>query len=311
MRIVQLHDLAPIIARNKERLCRKQHVVGVGGGIKYVNGVSTGELAIMVFTDHKVDKSDLKPSDMIEQAIDGVQTDVIQSGKIQIQPLIIKAQSVYGRKERPIPAGVSIGHLSVTAGTLGGYFLDKDNQVVLLSNQHVVAGEKCNGPHGPSPIKGNVILQPGPFDGGNLNHVFASLKDWVPLKSKGNLEDSGIASIHNLKEIVNDINGIGKVKDFGTAKVGMDVQKVGRSTGHTTGKIISVNASVCVEYGNIIRCFDNAIVTTNMSEGGDSGSLLLDMDMKAVGLLFAGSEAVTLFNPINYPVNTYGLKIWR
>ena len=39
--------------------------------------------------------------------------------------------------------------------------------------------------------------------------------------------------------------------------------------------------------------FARQIVTSAMSAGGDSGSLLLDMDNRAVGLLFAGSPTVT------------------
>ena len=35
-----------------------------------------------------------------------------------------------------------------------------------------------------------------------------------------------------------------------------------------------------------------------MSAGGDSGALVLDMQLQAVGLLFAGSPATTLINPI-------------
>jgi hypothetical protein len=36
-----------------------------------------------------------------------------------------------------------------------------------------------------------------------------------------------------------------------------------------------------------------------MSQGGDSGAAILDMDRNVVGLLFAGSNAVTIFNPID------------
>jgi hypothetical protein len=38
-----------------------------------------------------------------------------------------------------------------------------------------------------------------------------------------------------------------------------------------------------------------------MSQGGDSGSLLVDGEGdKAVGLLFAGSDEVTIHNPIGF-----------
>jgi hypothetical protein len=40
------------------------------------------------------------------------------------------------------------------------------------------------------------------------------------------------------------------------------------------------------------------IVTSNISQGGDSGSLVLDENNNAVGLLFAGSDKATIFNRI-------------
>jgi hypothetical protein len=35
-----------------------------------------------------------------------------------------------------------------------------------------------------------------------------------------------------------------------------------------------------------------------MSQGGDSGSVVLDMNKRAVGLLFAGSSTATVMNPL-------------
>lgn len=318
-----ISDLKGIVEENCNRLCKKQNVVGVGVGSKVVDGKFTDEPAILVFVSEKKHEDDLKKRDIIESSIDGIQTDVVgKVGSIQVcvkkrkkkknPDLTIKALSVIANPiVRPVKAGVSISNLCISAGTLGGFFLDKDGDVVLLSNHHVIAGERMKSQYGWSPEKGNVTIQPGTFDGGNLNHVIAHLKNWAPLKNRGNYEDSAISKIDDLNSIVNEINGLGKVVDFKDGSVGMAVQKVGRTTAHTTGKIISVHTTVCVEYGNITRCFKDCIVTTSMSEGGDSGSLLLDMDMNAVGLLFAGSESVTIYNPISYPVKTYGLKIWR
>ena len=39
-------------------------------------------------------------------------------------------------------------------------------------------------------------------------------------------------------------------------------------------------------------------MTTNISAGGDSGSLVLSLDNVAVGLLFAGSSIATIANQI-------------
>jgi len=61
-----------------------------------------------------------------------------------------------------------------------------------------------------------------------------------------------------------------------------------------------LDASVQVNYGpeNVAR-FDGQIISSPMSQGGDSGSLLLDnSSRRAVGLLFAGSAKATIFNPI-------------
>ena len=47
-----------------------------------------------------------------------------------------------------------------------------------------------------------------------------------------------------------------------------------------------------------IGLFRHQILTTAMAAGGDSGSLLMDRSLKAVGLLFAGSSRITIYNHI-------------
>jgi hypothetical protein len=86
------------------------------------------------------------------------------------------------------------------------------------------------------------------------------------------------------------------------AELGMEVKKSGRTTGLTSGTVQLLDASVQVGYGaGKIALFTNQILTTNMSQGGDSGSLLVDGEgKKAVGLLFAGSDQVTIHNPIGF-----------
>ncbi len=61
-----------------------------------------------------------------------------------------------------------------------------------------------------------------------------------------------------------------------------------------------LDATVTVNYGDErTATFEHQIVSTPMSDGGDSGSLLVASQTKqAVGLLFAGSSQATLFNPI-------------
>ena len=55
-----------------------------------------------------------------------------------------------------------------------------------------------------------------------------------------------------------------------------------------------------VQYGEgKMAEFTDQIVTRAMSQGGDSGSAVLDMNKNLVGLLFAGSDTVTILNPID------------
>lgn len=66
-------------------------------------------------------------------------------------------------KWRPAPGGVSIGHQSITAGTLGVLVEDEEGPIQILSNNHVLADSNRGSP-------GDYIHQPGRYDqpgGGN------------------------------------------------------------------------------------------------------------------------------------------------
>jgi hypothetical protein len=101
-----------------------------------------------------------------------------------------------------------------------------------------------------------------------------------------------------------DIPGIGIVNETKLATLGMRVRKAGRTTGYTEGNITLLNATVNVGYSTVkgprTARFTGQIITEPMSQGGDSGSLIVDAtENKAVGLLFAGSNLATIFTPID------------
>jgi hypothetical protein len=88
---------------------------------------------------------------------------------------------------------------------------------------------------------------------------------------------------------------------LGNAQVGMRVKKCGRTTEATFGFVRSINATVNVSgYPSGTMTFVNQILTTHMSQPGDSGSLLLDdSSNRVVGLLFAGDGSTqTIHNHI-------------
>lgn len=202
-------------------------------------------------------------------------------------------------RHRPLIGGISVGHYDITAGTIGGFFKDTDNDYVILSNNHVLANTN-------NARSGDPIIQPGNYDGGT--QAIGKLKRFKKLLRKSeNYQDSAIATIDT--KFINTINKIGLIKGFSKPKINMICYKSGRTTGKTKSKIIALNGRFSVDYGKTSFVISGCIVTNYMSDGGDSGSLLLDGNNNAVGLLFAGSNQITIHNDIKYPVETYGLTI--
>ena len=280
-----------------------------------------GELCFRVYVSKKLPEVQLKPQHVIPKLMGNVPTDIVEIG-------VVRALSIdKTKKHRPAPAGVSIGHFSITAGTLGWFANDKeDGETVIVSNNHVLAAEN-NGK------KDDVILQPGAYDGGVLADAIAKLKRFVPLKfseytcpyrnallklkkaflgEAENRVDIACASPINVDDVKLEIVDIGKVKGKRAPNVGEEVQKSGRTSCHTKGgKIADVSWNGYVQYSRG-TCFfvDQVLIQkTGFSSGGDSGSLILDMDNNAVAWLFAGSDTTTVGNKIAAVEEELGVEI--
>ena len=290
--------IARALKLNEDELLSKANVVGVGIGEKIRGGFSQGRLCLKMYVEKKLIAKKLTKAEFIPQEISRIETDVEEAGKII-------AQSNTGRF-RPAPGGVSLGHYQITAGTLGCLVKDKKSgKVLILSNNHVLANSN-------KAEKGDPILQPGPYDGGKKpKDLIGYLENWIEInfKKEANLVDAALARPKVSGDVRPEIMLIGSPQGLTKAKIGMPIQKSGRTTGYTTGKVKDISASVKVNYDNQTALFRGQILTTNMSQGGDSGSLVLDMKARAVGLLFAGSEQVTILNPINEVLRLLDVEI--
>ncbi|OGX61152.1 MAG: hypothetical protein A2471_03795 [Omnitrophica WOR_2 bacterium RIFOXYC2_FULL_45_15] len=290
--------IARALKLNEDELLSKANVVGVGIGEKIRGGFSQGRLCLKIYVEKKLIAKKLTKAEFIPQEISRIETDVEEAGKII-------AQSNTGRF-RPAPGGVSLGHYQITAGTLGCLVKDKKSgKVLILSNNHVLANSN-------KAEKGDPILQPGPYDGGKKpKDLIGYLENWIEInfKKEANLVDAALARPKVSGDVRPEIMLIGSPQGLTKAKIGMPIQKSGRTTGYTTGKVKDISASVKVNYDNQTALFRGQILTTNMSQGGDSGSLVLDMKARAVGLLFAGSEQVTILNPINEVLRLLDVEI--
>lgn len=219
---------------------------------------------------------------------------------------------------RPVPIGVSAGQVDVTAGTIGARVRSGD-RVFALSNNHVFANKN-------QANAGDAILQPGRIDGGSAPaDAIARLHDFEPIRfclpfpaCPDNRIDAAIAATTTAQlGAATPPEGYGAPRTEPTAaKLGMAVQKYGRTTGHTTGRITGLNATVNVGFRDGTARFTGQIVIarSGFSGPGDSGSLIVSagtsgQSRRPVGLLFAGSDASTLANPIEAVLDRFGVVV--
>lgn len=315
----------------------KANVVGLGVGLKEVAGEVTDELSLRVFVSQKLPADVLSPDDLVQktktppkevtEAIKGatgkqMSTDVVEVGQIfaGVEAPHVGDQSLTVRI-RPAMGGFSVGHKDITAGTIatavydrlrGGYGIPP--RYYILSNNHVLANTNAGG-------LGDAVLQPGPYDGGTLpadsiarlsRFVRIDLDPPITLARHKNFVDAAIAEVP-FEACNREIYWIGYLKGWRTraeVPIGLPVQKTGRTTNYTIGRVTDIHATVDVGYGGgRVARFRDQILTTPMSAPGDSGSLVSDLDGKAVGLLFAGSSRVTIMNYIEHVQNLLDIVV--
>jgi hypothetical protein len=322
-----------LLRKTRDELLTRANVVAVGAGYKFTGGEKTSTLSIVCSVTKKVPAAELSSRDMVPEALDNIPTDVFESGRL-------RALQAPTERFRPAPGGVSIGHHEITAGTLG-CLVKKNGEMFILSNNHVLANSN-------NAQVGDPILQPGPYDGGLFpNDHIADLTQFVPItfiespsdcpaartvvdllntisnilgsdarlrviseQVTDNLVDAAIARPIRVEDVSNEILEIGTIGGTAVGELGMAVKKSGRTTGLTTGEILQVDVSANVQYGqNQIARFTDQLMAGPMSQGGDSGSAVLDENNQLVGLLFAGSDQSTIINRIENVFSALGVTI--
>jgi hypothetical protein len=302
-------------------LLSRPNVVACGIGYKITADGPTDELSVVISVTHKIPAAQLVESDMVPRTVDGIKTDVVATGVFRA------LQGPRGRWRPVVPPGVSLGHINVSAGTFG-CLVQKENELFILSNNHVLANVNQS-------QLGDPILQPGRHDGGTSQDQVATLADYVPLDFGGeestcnvagavekmlnavagavgsshrvlayqqttgsNHVDVALAKPNDPDSVTPAILGIGRPQGTRQATLGTFVKKSGRTTSYTEGRIIQIDVTSQVAFGSGKATFHKQLMASGMSGPGDSGSAILDMENYVVGLLFAGSDAATLINPI-------------
>jgi hypothetical protein len=267
---------------------------------KLVKGKITARLAIRVYVEKKLPVSRIPAGQALPRKIGNILLDVEEIGKVE--PL--QAALPNRQRMRPIDGGATGIRTGGTAATLGYFVREKrvppppnKPQWYALSNAHVL--------HPPLGMQ-NETIQPSPNDSG------IAPQDWVGRESLFTYDkvDAAIAQIDvGARALI-----IGLPTPMGMTRVheGMTVAKSGRTTGVTYGTVIDDDLEFNFrQWGTStgrVR-FEQVFLIYNrrrhFSQGGDSGSLIIDPSNEtAVGLLFGGGSRprrafdVTLASPI-------------
>jgi Peptidase family S64 len=280
-----------------------ENIKGVGVSERIIAGWLTDVPCVTVYVAAKVPLDEVSEAARVPKTLNGVPTDVVEIGEIDAFP--------FKGRYRPAPGGVSVGHFKITAGTIG-CLVKKSGKTYLLSNNHVLANVN-------QAVMGDPILQPGPFDGGTVgSDMIAKLSAFIPISfTSPNDVDCAIAQV-NEEGLVTLLNKVlGKLSlPVVPAAMNMIVSKCGRTTQFTRGRITGLNTTVRVGYGAsgtaILR---NQIIIQSMntnpfSQGGDSGSLIVNQNKQPVALLFAGSTSHTIANPIQTVLSALGVSVF-
>jgi hypothetical protein len=331
-KVIKMNNFLSALEKHKNYFLSMPGVVSIGIGLKTVRGINTGQLSLVIGVEKKRSRLTLSRVNMVPRFLDSLPTDVMEVGKIRFHGFALPPWAaekptanqddidLRKSKVRPAIPGVSIGHYKTSAGTLGAVVKGPfPGGMAILSNNHILA----NGTDGKDGLAaaGDPILQPGPYDGGTEKDVVARLVKFVPYKwvstddyKKGkrppaNYVDAALAVPTEPNIIKKNILGVGPVRGYTEAFPGMPVIKSGRSTGVTSGRITAIHNTISIDEEDRAFIFEDQIATTPMSDSGDSGSLILTPEQKAVGLLFAGSDRVTYAAPIERVLRSLNVSL--
>ncbi|MBA4786560.1 MAG: hypothetical protein H2039_00825 [Brevundimonas sp.] len=273
-------------------------------------GFNEFDKKVVVFTKGKLTAAEQKLVPF--QAIPGYTIEYVTGGLADVKgsPPPPQRHYPYALRNGKYTCGSSVYPADcIGAGTLGALTRKPDGKLFGLTNNHVTGA--CNNAQ-----PGLPILAPGPLDVSNehcdpftigRHSQLLPINDGIPENIKIDLNVDAACFEITDQAAVSSYQGdaFDTPAEVGTPRPGMKVEKIGRTTGHTTGVIIAqavspVPVAYAVQEYNVRKTvfFDNVFVVHSttaepFSKAGDSGSLIVQTDpdgvKRAVGLLFAGN----------------------
>ena len=304
----------------EDQLLSIPDVIHVSVGLKEKNGQVTDQLCIRVYVEEKKDREIVPAVELIPAEINGVPTDVNMVGEFEFQS--------DNTRYRPVKGGTQISNRIVgvnnastgtqlSRGTLGCIAIDNtDNAPVLLSNWHVLyantgtAGDKIFQP-APTSLPQLTLLQLPFHPPDDTDKIGTIRRSAITNKVDGAIAAIDVSSCCHCCGIhySNEINGLSvagrparnTIVGDERAVSGMAVFKVGQSTLRAEGVVVDDNyPSFSITKDGTIYTFVGQIAIRNVnnaipfSDHGDSGSVVISLSNKIVGLIFAGGRNVSV-----------------
>ncbi len=123
--------------------------------------------------------------------------------------------------------------------------------------------------------------------------------------------DGAVAITNNIQSIghIAGIQTLNKIKD-GFRPGTITLQMFGAMSGFTTGVIESFSSTQPIRYlnGKLVHTLKGLIQVTRMSQPGDSGSAVVDMNKKLVGILVAADNSFSYLLPIENILSNFNLN---
>lgn len=291
MRLSSARDLKnEITADPRWRTARDEKGVRMAIGIALGDHPDAFRIAVRAEAPDFVDQELLE---RIRQKAKG-EVDEQYTGPLEIVPV-----------HDPVPVkrleiGASIAHYSCSAGTIGFFARrNSDGALGIVSNNHVLAAQDQG-------QDDDEVLHPAPADrGSSPNDVVAYLDGNYPrLRTPRQTVDCAFARL--ARKVSCDPRKVSATETMrdavGVPEKYLQVEKIGRTTGRTSGRIVTVEiefVDVPYRFGHMPLFNQMEIESTSAARfcsSGDSGSLVFTRDCEPVGLLFLGSRAGGAFN---------------
>lgn len=294
-------------------------VLGVGVSA----GAVPGQSSLVVYIEHEGNEEQVR-----RELVDTMGVQAASSDNLSIEVQVtgpIEALTSNRSRFRPAPAGASVGHVNITAGTIGGWAVgngERSRRQLMVSNNHVLANSNAG-------RFGDSIIQPGSADGGtNPADRIAILERFVSINFATGAKNyvdcaTGWCWPDRIRRDYVYHRGGATAKFFNVGNkiiqpgINMVVGKTGRTTDLTQGTIRATGVSVNVNFGiaGVAHFQDQFSVqstgASDFSAGGDSGSFVWQWKSGTpiVGLLFAGGGGTTFCNRMSRVISALDIKL--